>query len=80
MSRAKVHRALQWSEIVEPIFEEMSDDKASLAYSARSCRLFSHLALAILWRELDQPQALREIIPRDSAETVSHSEANLFNF
>jgi hypothetical protein len=27
-------------EIIEPIFEELSDDKASLAYSAQTCRPF----------------------------------------
>lgn len=80
MSRAKVHRALQWPEIVEPNFEELSDDKASLACSAQSCRFFSRLALAILWRHLNQPQALREIIPRNSAEAVSHSPANLYSY
>src|ERR1700691_4474149 len=78
MSKAKAHRALQWPEIVEPIFEELEDDRASLACSARTCRLFSRLALAILWRHFNRPQALREIIPRDSATTVSHSPAHLF--
>jgi hypothetical protein len=67
MSRANVHRALQLPEIVEQILEDLSDDKASLANSARTSRFFSRLALAILWRHLDQPQALREIIPHDSA-------------
>lgn len=67
MSRANVHRALQLPDIVEQIFEDLSDDKASLASSAQTSRFFSRLALAILWRHLDQPQALREIIPHDSA-------------
>jgi hypothetical protein len=60
-----VYHALYISEIITVVFDELGGDKIALANSARSCRMFSSLALNLLWKELDSIHPLRKLLPVD---------------
>lgn len=47
------HPALGIGEILALIFEELRDDRKSLAICARTCKLFLEPVLNVLWRRLD---------------------------
>lgn len=57
------HKALFIPELLDLIFEALAGDKAALARSAQSCRLFSNAALGILWRSLIVTKPLMDLVP-----------------
>lgn len=61
------HRALSLPDIIHLIFDELSDDKPTLARSARTCRAFYDISLNILWRNLESVAPLQKLVPRHEA-------------
>lgn len=57
------HRVLSVSDIIHLVFDEISDDKPTLARSARSCRAFHDIALDILWKNLECIAPLQKLLP-----------------
>lgn len=55
--------AIYVSEIIMLVFEELEDDKPTLAHSARCCRVFLEPALDILYRFLPTSDPLEKLIP-----------------
>jgi hypothetical protein len=58
------HKALFIPELLDLIFEALAGDKAALARSAQSCRIFSNAALDMLWRSLVVTKPLMDLVPR----------------
>jgi hypothetical protein len=57
------YNALFISEVLCLIFEALAEDKAALARSAQSCRIFSNVSLDILWRSLVATKPLKDLVP-----------------
>jgi hypothetical protein len=84
------HPALGISEILALIFEELQDDKKSLAICARTCKLFSEPALNMLWRRLSISEMMVQVSniyshpstlePKDSFKLLVSGSLSKFNY
>jgi len=58
-----VHRALSIPDIVHLVFDQIGDDKPTLARSARCCKAFHDPSLDRLWRDLPSVFPLWDLLP-----------------
>jgi hypothetical protein len=58
-----VHRGLSVPDIVSLVFDQIDDDKTTLARLARCCREFHNLSLDRLWRDLPSVFPLWDLLP-----------------
>ena len=58
-----VHRGLSVPDIVSLVFDQIGDDKTTLARSARCCKEFHNLSLDRLWSDLPFVFPLWNLLP-----------------
>jgi hypothetical protein len=57
------HRALSIPDIVYLVFDQVGEDKSTLARSARCCKAFHNPALDMLWSDLPSVFPLWNLLP-----------------